>query len=83
MVQVGYGSNDNKFRVLEKKDCMVYHSDCKHLHQRLLSAIHQFSTLDDKESVIVSFFFLVHTSKKKGMIETVLALTRISCSLVT
>ena len=42
-VLVGYGSNNNSLRVWEKFDWMVCHSDCKHLHQGLLPAIHQSS----------------------------------------
>ena len=38
-----YGNNDKKLRVWEKMDWMVFHSDSKHLHQRLLPAMHQFS----------------------------------------
>ena len=38
MVLVGYGGNDNRLGVLEKVDWMVFHPDCKHLHQRQLSA---------------------------------------------
>ena len=54
-VLVGYGSNDNRLRVWKKAvDCMVFHSDCKHLHQRLLPEIHQFSEPEQQESVIVS-----------------------------
>ena len=43
MVEVGYGSNDNRLRVWEKVDWMVFHSDSKYLHQRQLPVIHQFS----------------------------------------
>ena len=43
MVLELYGSNDNRLRVWEKVDLMVCHSDCKHLHQGLLPAIHQLS----------------------------------------
>ena len=42
MVLVGYGSNANKLRVWENVDWMVSPFDQKHLHQRLLSEIHQF-----------------------------------------
>ena len=42
-VLVGYGSNDNRLRAWVKVGWMVCHSDRKHLHQRLLPAIHQFS----------------------------------------
>ena len=41
-VFVGYGSNNNRLRVYEKVDWLVYHSDLKHLPQRVLLAIHQF-----------------------------------------
>ena len=40
MVLVGYGINDNRLRVKENMDWMVFHSDCKHLHQRLLAIGH-------------------------------------------
>ena len=43
MVLVEYGSNDNRLRVREKVDWIVCHFDCKHLHQRLLPVMHQFS----------------------------------------
>ena len=39
---VGYGSNNNRFRVYEKVDSLVCHYDIKHLPQRVLLAIHQF-----------------------------------------
>ena len=37
---VGYWSNEN--RVWENMDWIIFHFDCKHLHQRVLPAIHQF-----------------------------------------
>ena len=40
---VGYGSNNNSLRAWEKVDWMACHSYWKHLHQRLLPVIHQFS----------------------------------------
>ena len=43
MVLVGHGRNDNRVRVWEKVDWMGLHSDCVHLHERLLPAIQQFS----------------------------------------
>ena len=43
IVIIGYGSNDNRLMVWGKVDWMVLHSDCKHLYQRLLHAVHQFS----------------------------------------
>ena len=36
MVLVGRGSDDNKFRVSERKEWIVCYSDYKHLHQKLL-----------------------------------------------
>ena len=42
MVLVGYGRNDNRLRVSEKVDWMVFHSGRKHVHQRLLPEIQQF-----------------------------------------
>ena len=46
IIFVGYGNNKNKSRVWEKVGLMVCHSNCKHIHQRLLPAIHQFSELE-------------------------------------
>ena len=43
MVLLVYGSNDYRLEMWEKVDGMVCHSDCKHLYQRLLPAIHQVS----------------------------------------
>ena len=43
----------------------------KHLHQRLLPAMHQFFELSDKESVVVSPVITVHISRKKREIQTV------------
>ena len=44
MVLAGCESNDNRLTVLRKVvECPVYHSDSKHLHQRLLPAIQQLS----------------------------------------
>ena len=37
MVLVGYGSNDDRLSIWEKVDCIVCHSESKHLHQRLLT----------------------------------------------
>ena len=42
MVLLVYGSNEYRLKISEKVDGMVCHSNCKHLHQRLLPAIHQF-----------------------------------------
>ena len=44
MVLAGCESNDNRLTVLRKVvECLVYHSDSKYLHQRLLPAIQQLS----------------------------------------
>ena len=43
---------------------IVYYSDLKHLHQRLQHT--NFLILNDKESVIVSTFFLVHPLRSIG-----------------
>ena len=44
MVLLGYESNDDKLMVWRRVvGWIVCHSDYKHLHQRLLPAIHQFS----------------------------------------
>ena len=40
---VGYGSNENRLSVLVKVNWMVFHSFWKHLHQREVLEIHQFS----------------------------------------
>ena len=69
MVLVGYGSNDNRLRVWEKVDWMVYHSDCRYLHQGLLPPTHD--VISDKGSVIVSL-----------VIKTVSILTRVPSSLI-
>ena len=42
------------------------HYDCKHLHQRLLTATHRFLSLSNKESVIESTAIPVHTFGTKG-----------------
>ena len=57
---------------------MVCYSDCKHLHERLLSEMHQFSELDDKESVILNPIITVYTLKKKENIKVVSVLTILS-----
>ena len=48
MVLVGYRINGNRLRVTGKVDWMVFHSECKYLHQR------RQGISKDKESVIVS-----------------------------
>ena len=60
MVLVGFGSNDNRLRVWERVEWMVCHSYSKHLHQRPLSAICQYS----EESVIVIVAIPVHALRK-------------------
>ena len=45
MILVGYGSNDNSLGVWEKLDLIVFHSDCRDLYQRQLTALHQLSEL--------------------------------------
>ena len=42
MVLIEYGSNNNRLRVREKVDWMVYYFHCKHLHQRILREIQSF-----------------------------------------
>ena len=42
------------------------HYDCKHLHQRLLTATHCFLSLSNKESVIESTAIPVYTFRNKG-----------------
>ena len=37
MILVEYQINDNRLRIKDKEDWMVFHSDWKHLHQRLLA----------------------------------------------
>ena len=63
-------------------DWMDCHSDCKHLHQRLLSQNTNFLSLNDKESMTVRPVITICTLKKKGEIKTVSILTRLSISLV-
>ena len=43
MVLVGYGDNDNRLKIWGKVDWMVCHSDQKHPHQRLPTAIKELS----------------------------------------
>ena len=43
---VGYGGNNNRFRVYEKVDWMVCHSDFKHLPKGALLSIHQLFELE-------------------------------------
>ena len=43
MVLVGYEGHGNKFRVWERMDWRLCHSDNKHFSQRLLPAIYKFS----------------------------------------
>ena len=43
MVLVGYGDNDNRLKIWGKRDWMVCHSDQKHPHQRLPTAIKELS----------------------------------------
>ena len=43
MALIVYRSNDNGLRVLEKVDWMFFHSHCKHLYQKQLPTINQFS----------------------------------------
>ena len=78
MVLVGHGRNNNRLRVWETVDWMVCYSDCKHLHERLLPEMHQFSELDDKESVILNPIITVYTLKKKENIKVVSVLTILS-----
>ena len=74
MVLVGYGINENRWRVRQKVDRMAFHSDCKHQ-----SSV----TSSDKESVIVSHVIAVCTLRKKKQIKTVAFLTRHSFSLIS
>ena len=82
IVLVGYGSNNNRLRVYERVDWLFFHSDLKHLPQRVLLAIHHFLSLSDRESAIVSTVISVHTSEKQEEIKTVSFLTRLPHSLV-
>ena len=59
---------------------MVYHSDCRYLHQGLLPPTHD--VISGKGSVIVSLVTAVHTLKTKGEIKTVSILTRVPSSLI-
>ena len=78
---VGYGSNDNRLRVWETVhgwfDIMIINIFIRDYLQYI-----NFLSLSDKESVIVSSVFPVHTSWKKGEIRTAPFLTRRPSSLV-
>ena len=56
IILVGYEINDNKLRVRDREDWMVFHSDWKHLHQRLLAI---------GNHLIVSSVIPVFTLRKK------------------
>lgn len=59
MVIVEYGSNDNRLKIKERVERMAYHSDRKHLHQRLLHASTNFLCLSDVDSEIASTIILI------------------------
>ena len=40
MVLVVYENTENGLRVWEKLDWITCHSDCEHVHQRLITVIH-------------------------------------------
>ena len=70
MALLGYESDDDKLEVRKRVvHCIVCHSDYKHLHQRLLSAIHQSLSLRDEKSVNVSAVISVHTLGRHGQIK--------------
>ena len=71
MILIGYEVNENRLKVRDKEDWMVFLSDWKHLHQRLLAIGNQ---------LIVSPVIPVFTLKKKRKIKTVPVLTRLPCS---
>ena len=71
MILIGYEVNENRSKVRDKEDWMVFLSDWKHLHQRLLAIGNQ---------LIVSPVIPVFTLKKKRKIKTVPVLTRLPCS---
>ena len=71
MILIGYEVNENRLKIRDKEDWMVFHSDWKHLHQRLLAIGNQ---------LIVSPVIPVFTLKKKRKIKTVSVLTRLPCS---
>ena len=52
----------NKFRVGEEDVWLIWHSNCKHLNQRLLPAITNFLSLSNKTLMIVSIDIPHHTS---------------------
>ena len=56
MILVEYQINDNRLRIRDKEDWMVFHSDWKHLHQRLLAIGKQ---------RIVSLVISIFTLRKK------------------
>lgn len=72
MVLVMYESNVDGQRAWEKMECMVFHSDYKHLSQMLLLAVYITTLgLGDKESVIVNSVIPVHASGRQGEIKIV------------
>lgn len=62
---IGHLSTDSRRRVGERVDWMVYHSDCKHLHQRSLPVMRQSASLIDRDSDVVGTVVPVHTSGKQ------------------
>ena len=62
MVLAGYKSNDNRLRIWEKRDCMVFHTDLKNIYHRLLPLIHHVSEpktygINDCESFYLCLYF--------------------------
>ena len=80
IVLIGYGS-DNRLKVWKRVECMVFHSDRKHLHlhQRLLPAIHDFLFLSDRESMIAIAIIHVHALGKHEEIKIFAIYTRLVC----
>ena len=49
MVLIGYGNSNNRLRLGESVEWMVYQSNCKHLYQSLLPATQQFCESEQQE----------------------------------
>ena len=76
----GYGS-DNRLKVWKRVECMVFHSDRKHLHlhQRLLPAIYDFLILSDRGSMIAIAIIHVHALGRQEEIKIFAIYTRLVC----
>ena len=61
------GSNGNGWGAWKRVGWMICYSGYKHLRQRLLLAIYQFLSLNNKESVVVSSKIHVHALEKGSL----------------